>query len=142
MSPHDARVMYACLSQAAFSTEGSLYRSADLGHTWQRFDRGIRAESTMMAVAVHPHDPARVYCIARGGQVFGTEDSGDSWKEYRLPAGRSQVPLLDAQRAIRTVRANAKAWSLDPAHIGIMGFSAGGHLASTAGTHFDAGEPD
>jgi acetyl esterase/lipase len=61
--------------------------------------------------------------------------------EYRLPKGRHQVPLLDAQRAIRLVRANAKAWRLDPARIGIMGFSAGGHLASTAGTHFDAGEP-
>jgi acetyl esterase/lipase len=62
--------------------------------------------------------------------------------EYRLPAGRSHVPLLDAQRAIRTVRANTRAWNLDPARIGIMGFSAGGHLASTAGTHFDTGEPD
>jgi len=62
--------------------------------------------------------------------------------EYRMPAGRSFVPLLDAQRALRTTRANAKAWNLDPERIGIMGFSAGGHLASTAGTHFDAGEPD
>ncbi|HZZ80066.1 MAG TPA: alpha/beta hydrolase [Gemmataceae bacterium] len=60
--------------------------------------------------------------------------------EYRLPAGRSHVPLYDAQRAIRTTRANAKAWNLDPKRIGIMGFSAGGHLASTAGTHFDAGD--
>jgi photosystem II stability/assembly factor-like uncharacterized protein len=87
VSPHDPREMYACLSQAAFSTVGTLYRSGDLGDTWQRFDRGIQAESTMMAVAVHPLDPARVYCIARGGQVFGTEDSGSSWKEYRLPSG-------------------------------------------------------
>ena len=79
--------MYACLSQAAFSTTGSLYRSRDVGETWQRFDRGINAESTMMAVSVHPRDAARVYCIARGGQVFGTEDSGASWTEYRLPAG-------------------------------------------------------
>lgn len=61
--------------------------------------------------------------------------------EYRLPKGRSFVPLLDAQRAIRTVRANAKAWSIDPAKVGIIGFSAGGHLASTAGTHFDDGNP-
>jgi len=61
--------------------------------------------------------------------------------EYRLPAGRPYVPLLDAQRAIRTVRANAKAWGIDPAKVGIMGFSAGGHLASTAGTHFDDGDP-
>ena len=61
--------------------------------------------------------------------------------EYRLPAGRHSVPLLDAQRAIRTVRAHAKEWSIDPARIGIIGFSAGGHLASTAATHFDAGQP-
>lgn len=59
--------------------------------------------------------------------------------EYRLPAGRPLAPLLDAQRAIRTVRANAKAWGIDPSRIGMMGFSAGGHLASTAGTHFDDG---
>jgi acetyl esterase/lipase len=62
--------------------------------------------------------------------------------EYRLPAGRAYVPLLDAQRALRTVRARAKEWAIEPARIGIMGFSAGGHLASTAGTHFDEGDPN
>ena len=62
--------------------------------------------------------------------------------EYRMPAGRHAVPLLDAQRAIRTVRAHAKAWNIDPARIGIIGFSAGGHLASTAATHFDAGQAE
>ncbi len=46
------------------------------------------------------------------------------------------APLQDAQRAIRTVRSNAKKWNLDPDRIGIIGFSAGGHLASSAGTHF------
>ncbi|MGB0598626.1 MAG: alpha/beta hydrolase [Rubripirellula sp.] len=56
--------------------------------------------------------------------------------EYELPRGRSQVPLADAQQALRLVRANAKAWSVDPQRVGIMGFSAGGHLASTAGTHY------
>ncbi len=86
-----------------------------------------------------------------GGLVVGPEGHGiAAWLnqhgitgvvlEYRLPAGRHSVPLLDAQRAIRTVRANAKQWHLDPAKIGIMGFSAGGHLASTAGTHFDEGD--
>jgi acetyl esterase/lipase len=62
--------------------------------------------------------------------------------EYRLPAGRARVPLLDAQRALRTVRANAKTWNVDPLRIGIIGFSAGGHLASAAGTHFDGGQAD
>lgn len=57
-------------------------------------------------------------------------------KGYGHPA-----PLQDAQRAIRTARARAAEWKIDPGRIGIMGFSAGGHLASTAGTHFDAGDP-
>jgi len=62
--------------------------------------------------------------------------------DYRLPHGRHAVPLSDAQRAIRLVRANASAWGIHSDRIGIMGFSAGGHLASTAGTHFDAGDPE
>lgn len=61
--------------------------------------------------------------------------------EYRLPHDRPYVPLLDAQRALRLARANAEAWDIDPKRVGIMGFSAGGHLAATAGTHFDAGDP-
>ncbi|HUS39102.1 MAG: alpha/beta hydrolase [Pirellulales bacterium] len=56
-------------------------------------------------------------------------------KGYRHPA-----PLLDAQRAMRIVRSRAESWSLEPARIGIIGFSAGGHLASTVATHFDAGD--
>ncbi len=39
----------------------------------------------MMAVAAHPRDAARVYCVSRCGQVFGTEDDGASWREYQLP---------------------------------------------------------
>jgi acetyl esterase/lipase len=46
------------------------------------------------------------------------------------------APLQDAQRAVRMVRCRAKEWSIDPNRIGILGFSAGGHLASSAGTHF------
>jgi acetyl esterase/lipase len=60
---------------------------------------------------------------------------------YRLPVHgyRHPVPLLDAQRAVRLVRSRAAEWNIDPAQIAIMGFSAGGHLASTLVTHFDAG---
>jgi acetyl esterase/lipase len=60
--------------------------------------------------------------------------------EYRLPELRHQIPLLDAQRAIRLTRSKATAWKIDPKRIGILGFSAGGHVASTAATHFDAGK--
>jgi len=62
--------------------------------------------------------------------------------KYRLPREGyvHPSPLLDAQRAIRYVRSNADNYGLDPERVGIMGFSAGGHLASTAGTHFDYGD--
>jgi acetyl esterase/lipase len=64
--------------------------------------------------------------------------------KYRLgPAGyRHPAMLQDAARAVRTVRARAGEWKLDPKRVGIMGSSAGGHLASTLLTHFDAGKPD
>jgi acetyl esterase/lipase len=61
--------------------------------------------------------------------------------KYRLPYGNHKIPLMDAQRAIRLVRSKAREWNIDPNKIGIAGSSAGGHLASTAGTHFDAGNP-
>ena len=91
VSPHDPKQMYACLSPASRSTDGSLYRSDDLGQTWKRFDHGVKADATMMSVNVHPADPARVYCASRCGQVFGTEDSGRTWQEYRLPENVQDV---------------------------------------------------
>jgi acetyl esterase/lipase len=60
--------------------------------------------------------------------------------EYRLPKGLPYRPLYDAQQAIRTVRSKAKDWNIKPDRIGIIGFSAGGHLASSAATHFDIGD--
>ena len=118
-----------------------------------------QVQETEVFITVHraaqPNGTAAVICPGGGygGLVTGAEGHGiAAWLnghgvtgvvlEYRLPAGRHAVPLLDAQRAIRTVRANAKSWHIDPARIGIIGFSAGGHLASTAATHFDAGKPD
>jgi acetyl esterase/lipase len=66
--------------------------------------------------------------------------------KYRLPTYGNCVvpdkaPLMDAQRAIRLVRFNSSQWNINPHKIGVMGFSAGGHLASTLGTHFDYGDP-
>ncbi|MGJ8734086.1 MAG: alpha/beta hydrolase [Cellulophaga sp.] len=62
--------------------------------------------------------------------------------KYRLPNSKSlkvgsNAPLQDAQRAIRLVRSNAKKWNINSEELGILGFSAGGHLASTLGTHFN-----
>jgi len=68
--------------------------------------------------------------------------------KYRT-AGESKIdpplapgPMLDVQRAVRTVRARAKEYGVDPNRVGVWGFSAGGHVASTAATHFDDGKPD
>jgi len=64
--------------------------------------------------------------------------------KYRLAPGGYHHPsmLQDAARAVRMVRAGAAEWRIDPKRVGIMGSSAGGHLASTLLTHFDAGKPD
>ncbi len=60
--------------------------------------------------------------------------------QYRLgPRYHHPAPLQDAQRALRLVRAKARDFGIDAGRVGILGFSAGGHLSSTAGTHFDAG---
>lgn len=83
-----------------------------------------RAEGTLIAEAF----------IKRGIAAFILK--------YRLPSDfimidKSIGPLQDAQQAIKTLRQRASEWQLDTAKIGIIGFSAGGHLASTAGTHFE-----
>ena len=100
-----------------------------------------------------PKAPAAVICPGGGygGLVMGAEGHGIAkWLNahgitgvvlrYRLPKGRPFVPLLDAQRALRTVRARAAEWGCHPNRVGIIGFSAGGHLASTAATHSDDGD--
>jgi acetyl esterase/lipase len=115
-------------------------------------------EKAEVTITVHrpekPNGAALVICPGGGyGRlVAGPEGHGiATWLnghgitgivlEYRLPKGRAAVPRLDALRAIRTVRAKAKEWGLDPAKVGIIGFSAGGHLAATAATRHDDGDP-
>lgn len=101
-----------------------------------------------------PNGTAIVICPGGGYRTLSMAEEGRliaSWLtrhgitgivlEYRLPHHRPFVPLLDAQRAIRTVRMKAQALRLNPDRIGIMGFSAGGHLAAMAGTRFDRGDP-
>ena len=88
-----------------------------------------------LAVGHEGHDIARwLNGMGVAGIILEYRHRG---RGYGHPA-----PLHDAQRAIRTVRARAARWRVDPQKIGIMGFSAGGHLASTAGTHFDKGNSE
>jgi acetyl esterase/lipase len=86
-----------------------------------------------LAISYEGHDVARwLNSIGVVGIVL---------KYRHAPRYQHPIPLQDAQRAIRVVRMHArtKDWNVDPTRIGILGFSAGGHLASTAATHFDLG---
>ncbi len=86
-------------------------------------------------LAPHEADPIAEWLNSVGVTAFVLK--------YRLaPRYAHPAPVQDAARALRTARARAAEWDLDPGRIGILGFSAGGHLASTAGTHYDAGAPD
>ena len=99
---------------------------------------------------------AAVVCPGGGYGMLAVEHEGKQVAEwlnslgvaafilkYRLgPRYHHPAMLEDVGRAIRTVRAGSGRWGVDPQRIAIIGFSAGGHLASTAGTHFDAGKPD
>ncbi|MDR2355434.1 MAG: alpha/beta hydrolase [Clostridiales Family XIII bacterium] len=78
-------------------------------------------------------DPAAVWINRCGVNAFVLS--------YRLLPYRHPVMLLDAQRAVRLVRHRAAEWGIDPGHIGILGFSAGGHLAALAATRADEGDP-
>ena len=94
--------------------------------------------------------PTRAVVICPGGAYFmlAMDNEGHNWKnffnnqgiaaivlKYRMPHGHDDVPQSDAYEAIRTVKQHAKEWNINPDDIGIMGFSAGGHLASTVATH-------
>ncbi len=98
------------------------------------------------AVVIFPGGAYRIVSMALEGSEVANWLAGSGVTcfvvRYRLgPRYHHPIMLGDAQRAIRTVRARASEWNVDPLRIGIIGFSAGGHLASTAGTHFDAGSP-
>jgi acetyl esterase/lipase len=102
----------------------------------------------------HPNGSAIIICPGGGYTALAGYEGRDPalWLRgfgvtaivltYRLgPRYHYPAQLLDAARAIRYTRAHAVEWHIDTARIGIMGFSAGGHLASTLSTHFDAGDP-
>lgn len=101
---------------------------------------------TDMAVVVCPGGGYGGLAVAHEGRQiaewFNKQGVNAYVLKYRLSPYRHPVPMLDVQRAIRLVRSKAAEWKHDPAKVGVMGFSAGGHLASTAATHFDAGSTD
>jgi len=106
-------------------------------------------------IAKNPNGKAVVVCPGGGYGALAVDHEGKQiaqWLnsqgisafvlKYRLgPRYRHPVMIGDAQRALRIVRARAAEWHVNPGKIGVMGFSAGGHLAATVATHFYAGNP-
>lgn len=104
----------------------------------------------------NPSGRAIVDCPGGGYTHLSMQNEGTDWAEYfnrqgiaycvltyRMPKGDRSLPMSDAQNAILTVRDSAEAWHVSPYDVGIMGFSAGGHLASTTATHAPrAARPD
>lgn len=103
----------------------------------------IHANGT--AVVIYPGGGYGMLAVEPEGhgiaKWFGEHGVTGAVVEYRLPKGNSSIPIADAKRTTRIVRYHAADWHLKPDHIGNIGFSAGGHLASTAATHFDKGDP-
>ena len=128
--------------------------------TEQHFLLALTPDSSATLEAFLPKDAtsakALVCCPGGGYAHLSYENEGTAWADYfneqgialfvlkyRMPAGDRSLPTEDARQAIRTVRNHAAQWGIDPAKVGIMGFSAGGHLASTIATHAtDDAAPD
>lgn len=115
-------------------------------------DNGDKADNAELRVFLPDQKRAtgRAVVCCPGGAYKGLaiDHEGNDWAyffnhqgialivlKYRLPHGNREVPVSDAEEAIRTVRRHAAEWHVDPKQVGIMGFSAGGHLASTIATH-------
>ena len=112
---------------------------------------GIKGDMAKVRVflpdAKHATGRAVVICPGGGYENLAINHEGYDWGpffndmgiaavvlSYRMPHGKREVPFSDAEEAMKLVRRNAKSWNVNPDDVGIMGFSAGGHLASTVAT--------
>ena len=136
------RLSALCLAFVALSLQAQ---------TLKTFKVNITPDGQANMVAYLPENPsgrAVVDCPGGGYTHLATQHEGHDWATYfnkqgiaffvltyRMPGGDRSIPMGDAQNAIRMVRDSAAAWHINPEDVGLMGFSAGGHLASTVSTH-------
>ena len=119
------------------------------GATFTSSDKEDKAEMTVYLPDAKKATGRAVVCCPGGGYShLAMDHEGHQWAtffnnqgialivlKYRMPRGNPMVPVSDAEQAIKMVRKNATGWHIDRTQVGIMGFSAGGHLASTIATH-------
>lgn len=120
----------------------------------QPYDASIRNYKPSIRVflpeAGKGNGKAVLVCPGGGYRMLSISHEGYDWANelvpqgiativlsYRMPNGNKEVPMSDALEAMRLIRANAEKWGVDPQQVGILGSSAGGHLASTIATHSD-----
>ena len=136
-------------SAAAFAQEGMKMGLWPKGAPNANGDENDKAELTVYLPDAKKATGRAVVCCPGGGYThLAMDHEGHQWAtffnnqgialivlKYRMPHGNPQIPISDAEEAMKIVRVNAVEWHIDRNNIGIMGFSAGGHLASTIATH-------
>ena len=136
-------------SAAAFAQEGMKMELWPKGAPNANGDENDKAELTVYLPDAKKATGRAVVCCPGGGYThLAMDHEGHQWAtffnnqgialivlKYRMPHGNPQIPISDAEEAMKIVRVNAVEWHIDRNNIGIMGFSAGGHLASTIATH-------
>ena len=135
-------------SAAAFSQEKMTMDLWPKGALVSSPDKEDKAELTVYLPEAKKATGRAVVCCPGGGYThLAMDHEGHQWAtffnnqgialivlKYRMPHGNPQIPVSDTEQAMKTVRMNATEWHIDRNDVGIMGFSAGGHLASTIAT--------
>lgn len=141
-------LVLAC-STSAFSQKGTTMDLWPNGAPNSNGDDKDKAELTVYLPDAKKATGRAVVCCPGGGYThLAMDHEGHQWAaffnnqgialivlKYRMPHGNRFIPISDAEEAMKTVRRNATDWHINPQDVGIMGFSAGGHLASTIATH-------
>ena len=144
--------MLLLMSVAAFAQKGTKMELWPKGAPNNNGDEKDKAELTVyLPDAKKATGRAVVFCPGGGYSHLAMDHEGHQWAtffnnqgialivlKYRMPHGNYKIPISDAEEAMKTVRHNAVDWHIDRNNVGIMGFSAGGHLASTIATHSKA----
>ena len=145
-------VMLLMMCVAGFAQKGTKMDLWPKGAPNNNGDEKDKAELTVYLPDAKKATGRAVVCCPGGGYShLAMDHEGHQWAtffnnqgialivvKYRMPHGNYKIPISDAEEAMKTVRRNAVDWHIDRNNVGIMGFSAGGHLASTIATHSKA----
>ena len=137
------------MSATVFAQKGTTMELWPNGAPNASSDEKDKAELTVYLPDEKKATGRAVVCCPGGGYThLAMDHEGHQWApffnsqgialivlKYRMPHGNRMIPISDAEEAMKTVRRRASEWHINPADVGIMGFSAGGHLASTIATH-------